>query len=150
MSNFASLELCRELYELSGWTHTDYAWYSTSHRDSNDDWEKGESIVKNCHYHQATWQPSSINHSYGESRAPIYPAYDLGFLMRKLRPSEYNFTVYLQCGSNGCSIHWQNILSSAIELENIDFFNADIPENAAAQLCLELIHRGILPTKENK
>lgn len=56
--NVANLELCKELYELSGWEH-DYFWY--------DD-------VKNQPFIDQRMQ----------SIRSISPAYPLGYLLRKL------------------------------------------------------------------
>lgn len=53
--NVASLELCKELYELSGWTDTDNRWYQ------DDGWYVGATGTNGL----------------------SAPAYDLGYLIRK-------------------------------------------------------------------
>lgn len=103
--NVASLELTKELYELSGWG-----------------WDK-----KHARFETYTNHPAD-NNAYG-----AYPAYDLGFLLRKIY-------------STGISIHtteegqWGAICH---EFRNKAFF-ADTPENAVAELSIELFKQGIL------
>lgn len=101
--NVANLELCKELYELSNWT--------------TDKWIDGD-----------TGLPINGYLAVGD-----VPAYDLGYLLRKLPPSysvrhtsEGVFTVILH----------QGVLSKQTQ--------ADIPEDAACKLAIELFKQGIL------
>lgn len=57
----ASLELCRELYELSGWSDTDFIWETDGEVD--------------FFTHEDT-----AHHTF------LVSAYDLGYLLRKLQP----------------------------------------------------------------
>lgn len=65
--NVASLELCRELYELSGWYDTDYIYYSNG----------GEYSGAYYHRNMVFQKPKNM------------PAYDLGYLLRKLNRHFY-------------------------------------------------------------
>ena len=60
--NVASLELCKELYELSGWSDTDYTYYA------------------NAGQHSGTMMHRSLVFDKPEN----LPAYDAGCLLSKL------------------------------------------------------------------
>ena len=62
MMNVASLELCKELHELSGWKDTDYTYYA------------------NAGQHSGTMMHRSLVFDKPEN----LPAYDLGYLLRKM------------------------------------------------------------------
>lgn len=100
--NTASRELCKELYELSGWEDAD--WFFNPHAE-------GFTFTK---------QHSGV------------PAYDLGYLLRKL-PADGNLFVkqYEDDGS------W-HACSGLIQVE------ADTPEDAATKLAIALYEQGIL------
>lgn len=98
MINVASLELCRELYELSGW-------------------EDGYESTMDWH------QP--VDGSRGA------PAYDLGYLLRKLPLGELR-------NRDGLYSAWQN--NSA----NVAPQYAETPEDAACKLAIELFKQGVL------
>jgi hypothetical protein len=120
--NVASLELCKELYELSGWHETDFVW-----ADHGKD--------------------SFTMYNLTAKRADHYPpAYDLGYLLRKLPikvsdrsgyPSWLKVAVYTDSSyqaSYGIRRYRQL---------------ADTPENATAKLAIELLKQGILPTPQD-
>lgn len=100
--NFASLEHCKELYELSGWKDTDI-WF-------------GNGDVSNVK-----------RNSYG-----VYfdnndiPAYDLGFLLRKLRP------IFLSQDDTE--------LAEALRL----MCQVPSPEDSLCKLAIELFKQGLL------
>lgn len=56
--NVASLENCKRLYELSGWSKTNFAWAEDN-------------------YHYPMYRPATL-------KTDDTPAYDLGYLIRKL------------------------------------------------------------------
>lgn len=101
MSDVASLELSKELYELSGWG-----------AELND------------------WRSNS-----GTGVDGAYPAYDAGYLLRKL-------PIY-------CNVEHDKVWSSTFD-NVIDNFTtiAAIPENALCQLAIELFKQGILKREE--
>jgi hypothetical protein len=102
MSDVASLELCRELYELSG------------------------------------WKTFAMERGLAEDR-PIDPAYDLGYLLRKLQRNHVEL-VGLTTGEWTARAYWHSTEQARAEY-------ADTPEDAAAKLAIELFKQGIL-TKE--
>jgi hypothetical protein len=124
--NVASLELCKELYELSGWIKA-------------DDWGFRKYSAK------------GIAMNYG-SRLGKYeiPAYDLGYLLRKLPktvPNDDNggsyyfdlhFVPYKDSGD------WTACYDNAVGVTyKYDAF-ADTPEDAACKLAIELFKQEIL------
>jgi len=102
----ASLELCRELYELSGW-------------EGDKDWR----------------------------HEPKAPAYDCGYLLRKLPYSvldEYQSKVYgvkLKATASGGWVAWYGEIGQSTEM----YFNsADTPEDAICSLAISLFRNGVL------
>jgi hypothetical protein len=97
--NVANLELCRELYDLSGW---ETPYLKTLRQNPND----GIKIIK------------------------TYPAYDLGFLLRKtnfgVRPHDEGWKAFYYSKE----------------------MTGDSPEDVAVKLAIELFKQGIL-TKEH-
>jgi hypothetical protein len=114
--NTASLELCKQLYELSGWEDT-----------------------QNNHYQLAD-KSYTINTEdrRGYQWDFICPAYDLGYLLRKLPqvieedaglvfyPGKYTKRWYIGYEGKG------------------RFGEANTPEDAACKLAIELIKQGII------
>lgn len=115
----ADLDLCKELYELSGW--------KSSHHFH------GDGGIFECNNKPDT----------------NIPAYDLGYLMRKL--PKYIFAFGEECrleivpqgfSERGLSA-WCTCYESRDEL--INFLNVDdSPENALCKLAIELFKQGIL------
>lgn len=108
--NVASLPLCKELYELSGW----------------------DGVTQ---YHSVADAPDNI------------PAYDLGYLLRKL-PNSLPFKFYGGNSTNPYTFqlrknkaYWLACYPST-ELQEA----ADTPEDAAAKLAIDLFKQGILKT----
>lgn len=126
MSDVGSLELCKELFELSGWTDT-YFCYSAYGKQ---------------------W---SITHGRQSSKIEKCPAYSLGYLLRKL-PNEatskkyggYHY-LYLHHGKQDWYAYYGAI-------DTTEFMAAgDTPEDAACKLAIELWKQGILnPTGDHK
>ncbi len=79
------------------------------------------------------------------------PAYDLGYLLRKL-PKEIDdhFLAVEICSAHenlewtADYLHYPNLYLIADEPKNADLMHADIPEDAAAKLAIELFREGIL------
>lgn len=131
--NVASVGLCKELYELSGWIDQSHWWVN------RNGWE--------------VWDNESLNF-------PKAPAYDLGYLLRKL-PEVGNLGLpYVGQATNGSKIYIASFINwwaiweydgrgSANDWHSrlIDsglHFTAITPEDAAAKLASELFKQGIL------
>jgi hypothetical protein len=108
----ASLELCKELYRLSGWNETDYFYQFVEYSDSSSGYTLTNPILE------------------APLHAEAYPAYDLGYLLRKF-PSKGG--VEIRYGDRGC-------LASS----QIWSVMASTPEDAACKLAIELYTREVL------
>jgi hypothetical protein len=126
----ASLSLCKELFELSGWDDAKFGW--SYYYDGNQ--RKGDMVFYRL-YQSPSWSSDC-------------PAYDLGFLLRKLPaiiPSEVAYEsscLHLMKSSTRYTFsytHRKHKLNS----------KSDTPEDAAAKLCIELFKQSIL-IKETK
>lgn len=122
----ASLELSKTLFELSGWgvLETDKAWSFHGSDYRLKDWPKGKlGVLK-------------------------FPAYDAGYLLRKLPPRivrgtnywpqlerHINGKQYRACYHNG---------DSCLFLGEPSVFLADTPEDCLAMLAIELFRQGVL------
>lgn len=103
----ASLELCKELYRVSG--HT---WLTEDHR------------------------PEYV----------AAPAYDLGYLLRKL--PEFGKNIYWHTyHKNWCAAYEHTDEDGC---QTLIHKVADTPEDAACELAIELFKQGILPTKDKR
>lgn len=112
----ASLELCKTLHELSGWDDL----------PNDNDWYTERGVI-------------------GYRRSGVAPAYDLGYLLRKLPSHDKdgihaNFGVSLLLGgaANLWGAGWESD-SGEYELQQ-----ANTPEDAAAKLAIELFKQGVL------
>jgi hypothetical protein len=122
----ASLELCRELHDLSGWDNTDY--YHAREWDKAIKYPERQVI--------ADWTVIRKYEYAGlGTKLELVCAYDLGYLLRKLPHMD------------SLNDHWQ--MWHAVTGEwGIDWegdeYIADTPENAATKLCIELFKQGVL------
>jgi len=116
--NVASLELSKELYELSGWDDTNL-WHA-------DDPEADTSIG-----FAAMAEPNEH-----EVYASI-PAYDLGYLLRKLEGLDVG--IYY-------TNTWRSWVATAHDNQQ---GKADTPEDAACKLSIELFKQGVLWLEDN-
>jgi hypothetical protein len=122
--NVASLELCKELYELSGWQYemgTNGFWY-TDHT------------------------PDLVVATYvsGDST----PAYDLGYLLRKLPESIGEFDNFIMIKPDNWRVGYgEDSADDCIWWKLI--WESDTPEDAVAKLAIELFKQGVLK-KEKK
>jgi hypothetical protein len=132
----ANLELCRELYELSGWEDTPWVYeFELGHRGM-----KVVDIRDNSHWggiahHLFVTDPIT-------KLEPRYlPAYDLGYLLRKLAiSSERNIQLYYSVTGKVWKCQFNGYGSPKL---------ADIPEDCAAKLCIELFKQNILTRKDD-
>lgn len=122
--NTASLELCKELYELSEWRNTELYWYQ--------DW------LMQTRDHQNSWQ---IGH-LGQADETTFPAYDLGYLLRKL-PSFF----FPYKGKSGNRWYIGELIGSpTVPIAQIfDETESDTPEDAACKLVIALFKQGGSP-----
>lgn len=128
---YASRELCEELYTISGWEDN-----STDSR----------------HYNGVTLSSGKVD---------SVPAYDLGFLLRKLPDGVKLFRENLYISAEGDSREQWRIEPGDCEYlttgkEQIELpmgelgseypedVTADTPEDAAVLLCIELFQQGVL------
>lgn len=132
----ASLELCRELYELTGWGDNGYWredilwWYENSLPGQKPDWRV-----------QGLSEAAKI----GVIR---FPAYDLGYLLRKLPRSlpNHHTSAYLivKCEEPEGS-EKQSWSCSYGLIDDAKHYNyASTPEDAVCKLAIELFRQGIL------
>lgn len=124
--NVATLANCKELYELSGWKPSHWwAWYG--HREVDTKYEV-------------------LDHTTAET---ICPAYDLGYLLRKLpeyqdgdltvRQHRYEW----QAGYGFDGVVFLGIWNGT----NLEA-SGDTPEDAACKLAIELFKQGVLNREE--
>lgn len=145
--NIASLGLCKELYKLSGWK--DEA--NTQPDDELKWWNFSDDVplelagmkLSRSWYLQA-----------GEGWGAKYPAYDLGYLLRKL-PGHITLQsttwddVHTEL-PKGQELTYQAAACYQSNIKGLLFQQvADTLEDAACKLAIELFKQGIL-TKENK
>jgi hypothetical protein len=130
MSNVASLELCKELYELSRWGK----YGETTDENPAFYWEQGDDF---------DYDLSGGSHFLPKDGG-IYPAYDLGYLLRKLPSSiPTKTTEYFFQMAPGVDAKWQ-IDYRDINDGQYTAVVADTPENACAKLAIELFKANIL------
>jgi hypothetical protein len=126
----ASLELCKTLYELSGWEATQNFWKSLLGHDAKT-WRDFKVVDFNG---------AEIPDAFGER---TYPAYDLGYLLRKLQPlSEERGRFFLSF--NPDQDRWFTGFSATYDQYHSDKGDADTPEDAACKLAIELFKQGVL------
>lgn len=144
--NVASLKLCKELYELSGWDNTELyhaqsifdepvelSRYRTQ-KDLDDEQGTGKLLV---------WSYSGVE--IGSFKWTI-PAYDLGYLLRKLPAWFRNGEFYLS-NDGAEKLGWT---AGYMKEDNDGYLYwtmselADTPEDAACKLAIELFKQGVL------
>lgn len=136
--NVASLELCKKLHGLSGWHDTEDVWAVNYFLDEAP---------------RLDWSLQSRSQSIGYPRGKIIPAYDLGYLLRKL-PESTQLRKTKQTEGRGRKPGVQPYLVSCGRLvdERPDYYwgkrntviGADTPEDAVAKLAIELFKQGVL------
>ncbi len=122
----ASLTLCKELYEVSGWKDTDYFYQFVEYGDLSTGYYLTNPTLE---------MPLHAN---------AYPAYDLGYLLRRL--PQNSWAGYTDTsGQRGYALAktyaWNK---RGNDIDKIAECRADTPEDAAANLAIELFKHGIL------
>lgn len=126
----ASLELCKELYELSGWGDTHGCWYESYAVTTIECWP---------------WQR---DHNYrDEGYHSETPAYDLSYLLRKLPKTRKRKTAK-QSRTERLNLSAADDGSWVAGYLGHGFVLADTPEDAACDLAIELFKKGVLVKEE--
>lgn len=133
--NLTQLDISRALYELSGWDDTEYCHKTVLTGDLLE--FRAISLTEDA--------------GVGANARFVCPAYDLGYLLRKLP----FFHEYWNGGNEAGYLtvkHWAVQYEAGYWEENgdRDHYNkftsgyADTPEDAAAKLAVELFKKGVL------
>lgn len=128
MTDVAAVDLCKELYELSKWEDCKFYWVGRlqKYKQAKDRvrWFVGYGRIRQS------------------SEAEYWPAYDLGYLIRKLPPSiEHDVT------KKECALYFFKASENSYEYgyEKIGIGEyADTPEDAACKLLIELIKQKVI------
>lgn len=173
--NVASLELCKKLYALSGWGLDDKhrpiakVWiemFSTSEMgQGNPDYEQTPPENRR-QYHVGEYRirdnprnfvgiPENVpwgwaNKYYEETIKRSVPAYDLGYLLRKLPPSIYSIQykqrayLWTRKDTETCYAAWYKVTDPNYGEDITSEHGAvrDTPEDAAAMLAIKLFKQG--------
>lgn len=130
----ASLELSKTLFELSGWDDTHEHWHDL----------KSNPMVSS--FTGDRWQAVHINKA--DILGVHYPAYDLGYLLRKLPRSIENDGMHqvLQMlpGSFLETYKFRYITNDNSRVQVFAFEQDDTLEDAACNLAIELFKQGVL------
>jgi hypothetical protein len=135
--NVADLELCKQLHDLSRWEDAEKCWYKVNRAThKSGEWEdlggapefKALNVEQVPTYNWETRRDTSCHTEY------VSPAYDLGYLLRKLQ-GQKRASVSRLLSRN----MW--VASCVGITKNCEAAN---PEDAAAKLAIELFKQGIL------
>jgi hypothetical protein len=130
--NVASLELCRELYELSG-------WWDTSHRYYSGDGYTGK--LMDQHY----WDEHFADEAIREGE--LVPAYDLGYLFAGLLAGG-SFSVRYVSPANPLATDLKEWSGKCIaftpEMKQKDYPVDGLAADATAKLVIYLFKQGTL------
>lgn len=139
MTDHASLELCKELYELSGWDDTNSYWYLEHQiRLSNGNYDTLQTMLVDKHYRAGT-----------SPKTNFIPAYTAGYLLRKLpriiKSFEYhNHTLLLHPDDDLWIVGYYEKWATKLVVKARLSLYADTPENALCKLAIELFNQNIL------
>lgn len=142
--NVANLELCKELYELSGWGYTPHAYGPMRHDYTDRVYRHWQAKRTGSEW----WTCLEDYDLMGDNRDPLdgrrptgvthnvlerVPAYDLGYLLRKLIAGQRIVKV-------------DDDYYVANNVQGVTDVNADgkTPEDAAAAFAVHLFKQGIL------
>ena len=125
--NVASLDLCKELFELSGWEDT----LAEKDQDTYFIW-----VYSRVGKHMILSLRDGTNKMSDFQEA--YPAYDLGYLLRKLLPETP--VKFIEQSDGRTLILWNDEFDTYQE----KIVYADTPEDAACKLAIELFKQGVL------
>ena len=139
--NVATLELCKELYGLSGWDDTPLHW---------SDHEFGHTGGVHGHSEEYELITGWVEDIETGEEVELLPAYTLGYLLRNLPKS-------IERDGRHYALHLQHDLSRTLWRityggtgklrQNMSTGRA--PEDAAAKIAIELFKQGILKREES-
>ena len=129
MADVASLEHCKELYELSGWDNTDTSWYKVYNYETR------------AHSDIEAIYAGDASEATGISSLDI-PAYNLGYLLRKLLAVS-TVVNFIRLSNGKVTISYN---PSKPDYNN---YESDSSEDAAAKLAIELFKQGILKKEQS-
>ncbi len=132
----ASKDLCQKLYKLSGWDNAPFDWIEIPTWNKKFPKPQDQVIYNHiCDNEHQKW---------------IAPAYDLGYLLRKL-PSHFSFEpdtigeeIYCLRIENSVGVDWTASYGTIEDPYKRLGIMADTPEDAACKLAIELFKQGIL------
>jgi hypothetical protein len=130
--NVANIELCKELYDLSGWTNPKPGVFEI----------------------EKAWRPTPLSSgdnyrliNIGPNTPEDIPAYSLGFLLRKL-PSSGSVEFYKRVYDEETKTYTWGV-EWGLHQGNTEFVDdAQTPEDAVVLLILELFKQGMFPTED--
>lgn len=131
--NVSSLELSKRLYELSGWGATLHP-EETIDGEVFPQWVEVETLP--------AWQGGELvgdTFFDGTTVEDTYPAYDLGYLIRKLP-----HTSITRLDGSKKHLYVADSFDMLNESRQSVQFRADTPEDAACKLAIALFEQGIL------
>lgn len=128
--NVASIELCRELYELSGWRDLRDWWWG--------DHQKGGEI-------RYRLQQNAPLDKCGRDDVP---AYDLGYLLRKLPDEQWGEDKWFNLQLETDGVGWLAGYAYGNETLALEG-QASTPEDAVTILAIQLFKQGVLTRRES-
>lgn len=133
MINVASAELCKELHKLSReiedgkWDNTEFYWQDDYYADGSHLW--------------------NVYNSHEIKNGSTVPAYDLGYLLRKL-PQNSWFGYTDTSGERGYALAYTYAWNEkGDDSSKIAERVAETPEDAACKLAIELWHRKMFSSR---
>lgn len=130
----ASLELCKKLYELSGWedTYENQSWW----------------IINGREVEPTVFDPTQRSDYTLSGNREVCPAYDLGYLLRKLvANSIYPEVRYIDPDNHtemDLAQWYGKWICALVDIPQYQYSYADTPEDAACKLAIELFKQGVL------
>jgi len=122
--NVASVERCEELYHLSGWNETEYFYQLIEYSDLSSGYFLTNPALE------------------APLTAQSYPAYDLGYLLRRLPQNTwigYVDTSRQRGYALATTYAWN---TAGTDIGKIAECRADTPEDAACLLAIEVLRQG--------
>jgi hypothetical protein len=134
----ASLEVCKDLYKLSAWEGTEF--------DYAREWDKPASHPDCRLVLPAYYLIGHNEHREFGTKIERIPAYDLGYLLRKLPIEFEDFWLELtSAGQNWYAGYWSGLTQNYWVIGKTRMaIEANTPEDAACKLAIELFKQGAL------